>query len=108
MENLKDVFSMQKLAKSFSIVICFMVLCITTPEFQANTGIILYTRSAKERGCYIVTSSLIGWVHAQNDPCWYLNFLQWLTPSLRPGQGYQGKFKSSVKQAIFTDPGHFN
>ena len=24
---------------------------------------------ANERWCYIVTSSLIGWVHLQNDPC---------------------------------------
>ena len=63
MENLKDLFSMQKLAKSFSIVTCIMVLCITTPEFQANTGVILCMHSANERWCYIVTSSLIGCIH---------------------------------------------
>ena len=33
------------------------------------TGIILWMRPANERGCYIVMSSLIGWVHTQNDPC---------------------------------------
>ena len=31
--------------------------------------IILCMRPASERRCYIVTSSLIGWVHTQNDPC---------------------------------------
>ena len=30
--------------------------------------IILWMRPANERGCYIVTSSLFGWAHTQNDP----------------------------------------
>ena len=34
----------------------------------AHTGIVLFMRPANERWCYIVTSSLIGWVHKQNDP----------------------------------------
>ena len=33
--------------------------------------IILCIRSANERRCYNVTSSLIGWAHTQNEPCWY-------------------------------------
>ena len=32
-------------------------------------GIILCMHPANERWRYIVTSSLIGWVHSQNDPC---------------------------------------
>ena len=32
--------------------------------------IILCVHPANERWRYIVTSSLIGWVHTQNDPCW--------------------------------------
>ena len=35
------------------------------------TGIILSVRPANERRRYIVTSSLIGWVHAQIDRCCY-------------------------------------
>ena len=35
-----------------------------------STGIILYMRRANERRRYIVTSSLIGWAHLQNDP-WF-------------------------------------
>ena len=27
-------------------------------------------RPANKRGRYIVTSSLIGWAHTQNDPCY--------------------------------------
>ena len=34
-------------------------------------GIILWMHPASERRRYIVTSSLIGWVHTQNNP-WYL------------------------------------
>ena len=39
--------------------------------FSALTiaGIILYMRPANERRRYIVTPSLIGWAHTQNDPC---------------------------------------
>ena len=33
-----------------------------------ETGLILGMGSANERRRYIVTSSLIGWAHAQNDP----------------------------------------
>ena len=32
------------------------------------SGIILCMRPANERWCYIVTSSLIGWAHTQNEP----------------------------------------
>ena len=35
---------------------------------MAAPGIILGMGSANERR-YIVTSSLIGWAHIQNDPC---------------------------------------
>ena len=33
------------------------------------SGIILWMHPANERWRYIVTLSLIGWVHTQNDPC---------------------------------------
>ena len=33
-----------------------------------HAGIILCMRPANERRRYIVTSSLIGWAHTQNDP----------------------------------------
>ena len=36
------------------------------------TGIILCMHPANERWRYIVTSSPIGWVHTQNDPCMHL------------------------------------
>ena len=36
---------------------------------HSQSGIILCMRPANERRRYIVTSSLIGWAHAQNDPC---------------------------------------
>ena len=42
-----------------------------TPSFRGYSRIILCMRSANERWRYIVTSSLIGWAHAQNDP-WLL------------------------------------
>ena len=35
----------------------------------SSSGIILWMHPANERWRYIVTSSLIGWVHTQNDPC---------------------------------------
>ena len=37
-------------------------------------------RTTNERWCYNITSSLIGWVHAQNDPCneWNMAGLQCL------------------------------
>ena len=34
-----------------------------------SAGIILHMRPANERRRYIVMSSLIGWVHSQNDAC---------------------------------------
>ena len=37
--------------------------------FITDSGIILHMRPANERRRYVVTSSLIGWVHTQNDPC---------------------------------------
>ena len=36
---------------------------------MASAVIILWMRPANERRRYIVTSSLIGWAHPQNDPC---------------------------------------
>ena len=39
------------------------------PEGVTTAGVILCMRPANERRRYNVTSSLIDWVHAQNDPC---------------------------------------
>ena len=36
--------------------------------------------SADEKRLYIVTASLIGWAHTQNDPYWYHQSLALLTP----------------------------
>ena len=43
---------------------------------QSFPGIILCVRPANERRRYIVTPSLIGWAHTQNDPC-ILNNGRW-------------------------------
>ena len=42
---------------------CHLMICLT------NAGTILCMPAANERWCYIVTSSLIGWAHTQNDAC---------------------------------------
>ena len=46
--------------------------CITDSLHRKSTDteIIFRMRPTNERQCYIVTSSLIGWAHTQNDPCW--------------------------------------
>ena len=41
--------------------------CANQP--MMSSGIILCMHPANERRCYNVTSSLIGWVHAHNNPC---------------------------------------
>ena len=48
-----------------------MILCATITVYSMNilmAGIILCMCPANERRRYIVTSSLIGWAHTQNDP----------------------------------------
>ena len=48
----------------------FSLYCFETTVLQAVVArIILCMRPANERRRYIVTSSLIGWVHTQIDPC---------------------------------------
>ena len=42
--------------------------------YKQHTGIILCMRPANERRRYNVTSSLIGWVHSQDDPWTYKQF----------------------------------
>ena len=47
--------------------------------FLLSTRIILGMYLTNERGRYIVTSSLLGWAHGQNDPFskgWFTNILQ--------------------------------
>ena len=41
---------------------------------EASSGIVLYMRLANERRRYIITSSLIGWAHIRNDPCFMGEF----------------------------------
>ena len=53
----------------------FVHLCV---KVLYEPGIILCMRPANERRRYIVTSSLIGWAHTQNDPWWTLCTL-WVT-----------------------------
>ena len=47
------------------LISVYVLLCGIT----AMPGIILCMCWANERWPYIVTASLIGWVHTQNDPC---------------------------------------
>ena len=47
--------------------------------FMFDTGIILCMRPANERRRYCVTSSLICWAHSQNDPCWHIYCVQFMT-----------------------------
>ena len=51
----------------YGIALTIVDFCDSSVTFYA--GIILWMRSDNERRCYIVTSSLIGWAHTQNDPC---------------------------------------
>ena len=44
------------------------VTCTQDPVDAEEAGIILCMRPANERRRYNVTSSLIGWAHAQNKP----------------------------------------
>ena len=44
-------------------------------KFYDLIGFILCMRPANERRRYIVTSSLIGWAHTQNDPCLIIQIL---------------------------------
>ena len=46
-------------------MVCAALLYFVLVRYQ---GIILCLAPANERRCYIVTSSLIDWVHTQNDP----------------------------------------
>ena len=50
---------------------CPGALAEKLPGMYSNSqaGIILHMHPANERRHYIVTSSLIGWEHTQNDPC---------------------------------------
>ena len=91
------------LASSLVIEICPPAVCclrIPTPG-----GIILCMRPANERCCFNRTSSLIGWVHTQNDPCTWTNTLR-----LRQ-YGLQTRFSnacSSVKKFEFRFKLHWN
>ena len=53
---------------------CQMSFCVYTGLNLGyrSTWIILCMRSTNERRRYIVTSSLIGWAHTQNDPAHYV------------------------------------
>ena len=46
------------------VVCCFVVVMI----WVHGARIIVWMHPANERWCYIVTSSVIGWVRSQNDP----------------------------------------
>ena len=52
-----------------------VTMAIQTESIYPAAGIILYMRPAHERKRHIVTLSLIGWLHTQNDPCsWAWNY----------------------------------
>ena len=50
----------------------YEILWAYTPTHSHISGIVLCMGSANERRRYIVTSSLIGWAHTQNDPGEYM------------------------------------
>ena len=52
-----------------------MELHLSPVTHRSDQGI-LSMGSANERQHYIVTLSLIGWAHTQNDPCWYSHYLR--------------------------------
>ena len=56
---------------------CKMAVIVCQPQcvIKSLPGVIMGLGSANERRRYIVMSSLMGWVHTQNDPClqmWYI------------------------------------
>ena len=51
------------------------VIVRNADDLVVDTGNILCMHPANERLRYIVTSSLIGWAHTLNDPCWYMSDL---------------------------------
>ena len=64
------------LSSGLAPIQCQATVCISddqVPRLRYTSGIVLYKRPANERGRYIVTSSLIGWAHTQNDP--YIHLL---------------------------------
>ena len=44
------------------------IICLKVGNNNTRTGTMLRLCPANERGHYNITSSLIGWVHTQNDP----------------------------------------
>ena len=58
------------LIQNMTTTVLVMVQNMTTSDLVLgqNTGIILCMHPANERQHYNITSSLIGWAHAQNDP----------------------------------------
>ena len=49
-------------------------------SYRLYAGVISCMNPANEQCCYIITSSLIGWAHTQNDPCICHVFSHWLSP----------------------------
>ena len=62
-----NFLSSLKIWITFSLNRCHLSKWLEYP--LTSTRIILCMRPANERWRYIVTLSLIGWVHTQNDPC---------------------------------------
>ena len=57
---------------NWGVINCHVNLC--GRKMEGKAGIILWMRTANERRRYIVTSSLTGWTHSQNDPWIGLKF----------------------------------
>ena len=51
---------------------------LSLPKLPITSRIILCIRSANKRRRYDITSSLIGWTHAQKNACYFL--CRWITP----------------------------
>ena len=98
-----EVFIVSSLVKTGHIITSPGCLWET---HMTEAGIILCTCAANERRRYNVTSSLIGWAHTQNDPCWGCdpgyNSLTWPL-SLTTLSVMNAKI-TVIRAAIFSDP----
>ena len=58
---------------------------------EMSARIILCMRPVNQRWRYIITPSLIGWAHTQNDPCW----CQYIPHKLLPHSVWTGLYVQS-------------
>ena len=70
-----NIHKMQHMSLVGWVAFCeFQVWSVLFVSPSIFAGIILYMRPANEKWRYIVTSSLIGTAHSQNDPCCWIHY----------------------------------